>query len=155
MLAGGLATDRGSVQLGPRDVHSCLSSSFRLSCSRDTAELVRAGLDTDAPRLGPPVVFTICPTPRWDKTCVNAPGLQKLKKPWNPHCDWSLLVEHWQSKHRHTKANGHNHNTWEETYTVADVWGCVFPFRRASIHKSNTPVPPFDCLWTDSSLNGF
>lgn len=52
--------DRGSVQLGPRDVHSCLSSSFRLSCSRVTAEVVRAGLVTEAPSAGPPVVFTIC-----------------------------------------------------------------------------------------------
>ena len=54
-----IATDRGSVQLGPRDVHSCLSSSLRLSCSSETAELVRAGLDTEAPIAGPPVVFTI------------------------------------------------------------------------------------------------
>lgn len=151
VLAGGPATDRGSVQLGPRDVHSCLSSSFRLSWSRDTAELVRAGLDTDAPRLGPPVVFTICPTPRWDKTCVNAPGLQKLKPETHTVTDL-----YWLSTGRHTDTQKQmNHNTWEETYTVADVWGCIFPFRRASIHKSNTPVPPFDCLWTDSSLNGF
>lgn len=53
-------TDRGSVQLGPSDVHSCLSSSLRLSCSRVMAELVMAGLDTEAPSAGPPVVFTIC-----------------------------------------------------------------------------------------------
>lgn len=57
MLVG---TDRGNVQLGPSDVHSCLSCSFRLSCSRETAVVVRAGLETEAPRAGPPVVFTIC-----------------------------------------------------------------------------------------------
>lgn len=54
------STDRGSVQLEPKEVHSCLSSSLRLSCSRVMAELVIAGLDTEAPIAGPPVVFTIC-----------------------------------------------------------------------------------------------
>lgn len=46
--------------MGPRDVHSRLSSSLRLSCSSTTAALVRAGLATEAPMAGPPVVFTIC-----------------------------------------------------------------------------------------------
>ncbi|KAF3853430.1 hypothetical protein F7725_014118 [Dissostichus mawsoni] len=41
--------------LGPRDVHSCFSPTLRVSCSRDTAELVRAGLDTEPPSAGPPV----------------------------------------------------------------------------------------------------
>lgn len=68
-----VGTDRGSVQLWPRDVHSCRSSSFRLSCSRDTAELVRAGLITEAPRPGPPVVFTICTHPDKTKLMLTLP----------------------------------------------------------------------------------
>lgn len=65
-------TDRGCVQLGPKDVHSCFSSSFRVSCSREMAELVMAGLDTAAPMAGPPVVFTICNTPRSHGITDNA-----------------------------------------------------------------------------------
>ena len=45
--------------MGPRAVQSSCSSSFRWLWSRVTAELVIAGLATEAPRAGPPVVFTI------------------------------------------------------------------------------------------------
>lgn len=58
MLCGNF-TDRGRVQLRPSEAHSCLSSSLRVSCSSEMAELVMAGLDTEAPSAGPPVVFTI------------------------------------------------------------------------------------------------
>lgn len=53
-------TDQGKVQLGPNDVHSSFSSLFRWPWRNETAPAVIAGLATDAPNAGPPVVFTIC-----------------------------------------------------------------------------------------------
>lgn len=52
-------TDRGKVQLDPSDVHSPFSSFVRCSWSSEMAPEVIAGLTTDAPNSGPPVVFTI------------------------------------------------------------------------------------------------
>lgn len=53
-------TYQGMVQLGPSDVHSSLSSLVRCSWSSEMAPVVIAGLTTDAPNAGPPVVFTVC-----------------------------------------------------------------------------------------------
>lgn len=75
-----LAADRDSVQLEPRAVHSSRSSSVRVSCSRDTAEVVMAGLDTDAPRAGPPVVFTICYIKRQNQSYSSTGAQSKANK---------------------------------------------------------------------------
>lgn len=51
--------DQSEVQLGPNKVQSSFSSVVRCSWSSETAPLVKAGLSTDIPNSGPPVVFTI------------------------------------------------------------------------------------------------
>lgn len=53
-------TDQGKVQLGPSDFHSSFSPLVKCSWSSEMAPVVIAGLTTDAPNAGPPVVFTIC-----------------------------------------------------------------------------------------------
>lgn len=132
-----VGTDCECVQLGPRDVHSCLSSRFRLSCSRDTAESVIAGLDTEAPIAGPPVVFTIFEQPKKleKKTCKidNVKLASFLTQTF-----FKFLF---QRKHTHTRYN-------TAAQSVRRVKS-LFLFTNANTHKSYTPILP----WTDSRLN--
>lgn len=52
-------TDRDVIQLDPKEVQSSFSCSVRCSWRSEIAPLVIAGLTTEAPNAGPPVVFTI------------------------------------------------------------------------------------------------
>ena len=125
-------TDRECVQLGPSDVHSCLSSGLRVLSSSDTAELVMEGLDTEAPRAGPPVVFTICPQPENNKTRVNAHSLRKQagysmsnrsKRVKRMFCVRKLTIKAQWHKSR-TKTRTHTHMKRRDT--VPDVWRSGF-----------------------------
>lgn len=111
-----VGTDRGCVQLGPRDVHSCFSPSLRVSCSRDTAELVRAGLDTEPPSAGPPVVFTI-----WTHTHQTK------------HWSWSQSAQ--------TRADGEHLRTASERVWNQKLWLVSCPSLLWLVNRSDMSRP--------------